>query len=48
MTVPPSHPRRRGAVARVAVKAIPSLQMAVGLYFLSIGVLALTLALNRG
>lgn len=47
MTMSPSYPRRRGAVALVAVKAVPSLSMVVGLYFLSMGLLALALALYR-
>ncbi len=47
MTTPPSYPRRRGAAARVAVKAVPSVPMVVGLYFLSMGLLALARAFHR-
>ncbi|TWF48057.1 hypothetical protein FHW37_109120 [Neorhizobium alkalisoli] len=47
MTATSSYPRRRRAVARVAVKAVPSLPMVVGLYFLSMGLLSLALALHR-
>lgn len=46
MTMPHLHPGRRGAIAR-AVRAVPSLQMAFGLYFMGIGFLALVLALGR-
>jgi hypothetical protein len=47
MKTPYSYTRRRRAVARVAVKAAPSFPMIVGLYFLSMGMLALILALHR-
>lgn len=46
MTMPHSHLGRRVAVAR-AVRAVPTLQMAFGLYFMGIGFLALVLALGR-
>ncbi len=38
---------RRGAVARTAVKALPSFHAVVGLYFFGAGVLALVLALSH-
>jgi hypothetical protein len=47
MRTPYFYPRHRRAVARVAVKAVPSFPMIVGLYFLSMGMLALILALHR-
>jgi hypothetical protein len=42
-----SNRRARGAVARTAVRTMPSLHVIAGVYFLSLGVLALALALNR-
>lgn len=47
MKMPQSYPRRRAAIARATVKALPSPSMIVGLYFMSIGILALTVALHR-
>ena len=47
MTSLPSDYRHRGAVFRASLKAAPSLPLVVGLCFLSMGVLALALALDR-
>lgn len=47
MTSHQTNLQRRGAVARAAVKALPTLPMIGGLYFMSMGLLALALALHR-
>lgn len=47
MNMPRFYPKHRRAVARVAVKAVPSLQFVFSLYFLSMGLLALAFALHR-
>jgi hypothetical protein len=47
MISPRSYSRRHGAVASAAVKALPNLPLIVGLYFMSMGLLALALALHR-
>jgi hypothetical protein len=39
--------RRNGAVARTAVRGLPSFHAVVGIYFFGTGVLALILALSH-